>query len=409
MKIIRSSKCSLKFATNKKQEELQTVLKEYGKVVNCFIDIFWDNPVEKRELLKPVVDIPQTWFSARLRKVAAREAIDMVSSVKEVFNWNKQQIQSRIDVLENKIKNTKPDTKENRRNINYWYKKMKIKNMKLNMVQIHKPKHNGKHMNFSSNIANLQTSKTNRFDSWLHLASIGNKIILDLPIKQHKHFNRLNKEGKRLNSYIINKDSVQFCFEIETGSKKEVNRIIGVDTGINALASTSDNRQYGKDIKGCIERSKRCKPGSKGKQKAIRALKQRIDEVAKEVVQEVDLVVVEKLKGLNESSKLKGRLSQNMRSSIGSWNYSYWLMRVQQNCERNRVSFRTVASYNTSRTCPTCGHVDRMNRVGEIFRCQACDYTDNADLVAARNIKNRFVTGKYGSCYKLLNDSILQV
>ncbi len=31
MKIIRSSKCSIKFATNKKKMELSTILTEYGK------------------------------------------------------------------------------------------------------------------------------------------------------------------------------------------------------------------------------------------------------------------------------------------------------------------------------------------------------------------------------------------
>ena len=32
MKIIRSSKCSLKFATDNKKQQLKTVFEEYGKV-----------------------------------------------------------------------------------------------------------------------------------------------------------------------------------------------------------------------------------------------------------------------------------------------------------------------------------------------------------------------------------------
>ena len=44
MKIVRSTKCSTKFATKKKKDELNTVLKEYGKVVNIFISYFWDKP-----------------------------------------------------------------------------------------------------------------------------------------------------------------------------------------------------------------------------------------------------------------------------------------------------------------------------------------------------------------------------
>jgi transposase len=75
-------------------------------------------------------------------------------------------------------------------------------------------------------------------------------------------------------------------------------------------------------------------------------------------------------------------------------------MRLQEQTETNRVSFRTVAPYNTSRHCPSCGHTDSRNRVGEIFKCQACGYSGNADIVAALNIRERFLTGKYGSCYK---------
>lgn len=410
MKITRSTKCSIKFATNKKKTELQSILKEYGKVVNIFIDYFWTNPVDKTKLLKPIVDTPKdTWLSARLRKVAAREALDMVASVKNVFEWNKEQIQNTIDALEKKIKTTQLNTRENRRKINNWHKKLKANKSKISMIQPHKPKHKGIKMSVSCTIGELQKPKkqTKEFDAWLHLASIGNKISLDIPIKFHKHYRELDQKGQQLNSYVITKDSVQFCFERETGPKKEVKNIIGIDTGINALASTSGKQQFGTDIKRLIEKSKRCKKGSKGKQRAINTIKQRINEVAKEVIKDEDLVVVEKLSNLNSNSKLKGRLSKNIRSSIGSWNYAYWLNRLEMNCEENRVSFRTVSPYNTSITCPACNLANSRNRNGEIFKCQACGYTDNADVNAALNIVQRFLTGKYGSCYKPENKAVL--
>ncbi len=404
MKIIRSTKCSTKFATNKKQTELKTILKEYGKVVNVFINHFWINPIDKMQLLKPIVDIPKdTWLTARLRKMAAREALDMVNSVKNVFEWNKEQIQNTINAIERKIKDTEPINKKNRRKINNWHKKLKSLKCKVEMIQPHKPKHKGNRMAVSCTTAELQIPKNNgKFDSWLHLNSIGNKISLNIPINYHKHFRELNNKGKRLNAYVITKDYVQFSFERETGPKKEVKNIVGIDTGINALASTSDNIQFGTNIKELIEKSKRCKHGSKGKQRAINTLKQRINEVAKEVIKNKDLVVVEKLSNLNNNSKLKGRLSKNIRSSIGSWNYSYWLMRLEQKCEENRVSFRTVSPQYTSQMCSKCGHIDRSNRNGEMFKCQKCGHTDNADINAALNILERFVTGKYGFCYKPL-------
>ena len=137
-----------------------------------------------------------------------------------------------------------------------------------------------------------------------------------------KHFRELNNKSVRQNAYVITKDYVQFSFERETGPKKEVKNIVGIDTGINALASTSDRLQFGTGIKDLIEKSKRCQKGSRGKQRAINTIKQRINEVAKQVIQNKNLVVVENLSNLNNNSKLKGRLSKNIRSSIGSWNYA---------------------------------------------------------------------------------------
>jgi putative transposase len=266
------------------------------------------------------------------------------------------------------------------------------------------PIHKGNRIYCSSTIADLQDIKnSNEFDAWLHLQSIGEEIIFDLPIKFHKHFNKLALQGKRLNSYILTEKYVQFSFEIETGPKKSGVNAIGIDTGIKALASINNGAQFGLDTEALIERIKRCAHGSNGQKQARRAFKQRIDEVVQEIVKEfknIDLVVVEALKNLNYKSKLKRRLSKNMRRSIGTWAYRYWLRRLEQACEMNRVHFKSVAPSYTSQTCPSCGHVDRGNRVGQVFRCLSCGHTGNADVCAARNILTRFLTGLYGARYK---------
>ena len=407
MKITRSTKCSLKFMTQTKRLELDGVLVEYGKVVNHFIDLFWNKPISKTELLKDVVNSSDSWLSARLKKVAAREALDMVSSVKSVQESNKEMLTSCITDIKRKINKITLTTRKGRRKVNNLHIKLKKKQNQLAMAAPHKPVHNGDSMRISCTIADLQKPKqADGFDAWLHLASIGNKITLDIPIKFHKHFRELASNGKRCNAYVVTKNYVQFAFERETGSKKDGQKVVGIDTGINALASTSEGKQYGTDIKHFIERSKRCKKGSKGKQRAINALHQRIYEVAKEVVKDADLVVVEKLQGIGRNTKLKGRLSLNMRSSIGSWNYRYWLDKVEMNCEGSRASFRTVLPYFTSQRCPTCNHTDSNNRSGEMFKCQSCGHSGNADLVAALNIRDRFLSGLYGVAYKQKSSSM---
>ena len=145
MKFKRSVKCSIKFATKHKKQELANILAEYGGVCNFFIQHFWKETPNKSELLKDIINLPETWLSFRLRKVAAREAIDMIQAVKR--RWR-----------------NKPS-------------KIKI------------PIHKGARMSASSAIADLQPSKNTTFDAWLHLSSIGNKTIIDIPIKYHRQFN----------------------------------------------------------------------------------------------------------------------------------------------------------------------------------------------------------------------------
>ena len=42
---------------------------------------------------------------------------------------------------------------------------------------------------------------------------------------------------------------------------------------------------------------------------------------------------------------------------------------------------------NTSRTCPSCGHISRDIRKSQAaFACVKCDVADNADLVGAINV-----------------------
>ncbi|MCL2744567.1 MAG: zinc ribbon domain-containing protein, partial [Planctomycetaceae bacterium] len=108
------------------------------------------------------------------------------------------------------------------------------------------------------------------------------------------------------------------------------------------------------------------------------------------------LVVVEQLKNITKNTtQPKRRLGKNIRRSIGAWNVAYWLKRLEMACERNRVSFRTVTSFYTSQTCPACGHCQKENRNGLVFKCLQCGYADNADISASKSILHRHLNGKF--------------
>jgi putative transposase len=52
--------------------------------------------------------------------------------------------------------------------------------------------------------------------------------------------------------------------------------------------------------------------------------------------------------------------------------------------------YLAVPPANTSRECPVCGHTCTDNRKSQsVFLCVACGHTENADLVASKNIRGR--------------------
>lgn len=359
MKINRSVKCSLKFANRRKLQMLDTIRHEYTWVVNGYIDLWWDDTPVKAGLRKDKLDlVVDTWLSQRMKQTAARESVDMIISSKQLAKeCNREPI---------------------------------------------KPVHTGKRMAWTSNTASLILSKTPEFDAWLQIRCVGNGIKLDIPIRFHRQFNKWGECGRRLNSYVVLQDAIQFVFEIETGPKQLPDRCVGVDTGIKKLATLSTGMELGKDIEQIIGKIKRRKHGSKGQSRARAHLRQRVGEIAKEICEVASLVVVEDLRQVNYKTKAKRRLAKNMRRSLGAWTYSYWLNRLQMTTEETNVSFRRVRPYYTSQICNACGHTERSNRNGENFLCRSCGYADDADVNAAKNILERFLTGRYGAGCKAL-------
>ncbi len=368
MKIKRSSKCSLKFLTANKKRQLVEVMEEYSRGVNFFIDIFWLNDFNKKDLTKDGYNLPFTWLSARMKQCAAREALSMCKSNDQ--HRNKSNLELEVErILED-------DTVFNEK------------------VQ---PRHNARRMILSSQIVSIKQGR-NSFDVWIILSSIGNKIKISIPVKKHRHYNQFDS-WKLSSSIVITRTYIQFSFEKEVKSKKESGAVIGMDVGINHLVATSDKEFLGSDIKSLITHIKCKRQGSKAYIRAKKTLKYCMNQVVKEYFNHKDLrlVIVEKLHHLKKSAN--GR-SKEFRKTLSNWNYRELLGIIQKHTENNRVAFRSVNPWKTSQMCPVCNHTRRENRNGENFKCLKCGFSEQADYVGSLNIRNRFLTGRYGACFQ---------
>jgi IS605 OrfB family transposase len=341
--------------TAKKRDTLDEIMDEYSRLTNIFIDDFWGQAYERKDLTKEVTNKPDAWLSARVRQCAAREALGMVDGAREAA----------LTQGEEPIK----------------------------------PIHTGQKMTLSAQCVKIE-DEVNSFDLWMTLSSIGHGLNINIPLKKHRHMNFF-ADWQRSSTVVIHRQYVQFSFEIETGPKVEQGKLIGLDVGINHLLATSEGDLFGSKVKDLINIIKRKQQGSKAYIRAKKTLSYYLHKQVKDFFQAksaLRLVVVERLKELKKGQQ-PGR-GKAFRKTLSNWNYGELLKIIQMRAEENRVFFRSVNPYKTSQQCPHCSHTERGNRSGEKFCCLRCGYSDQADLVGAQNILDRFTSGRYGVAFQ---------
>lgn len=201
---------------------------------------------------------------------------------------------------------------------------------------------------------------------------------------------------------------------------------IGIDVGVSLVAADSNGGQI-KPLDLVRELTKlrlrahqlsRKSKGSKNRAKAkSRLAKQnlRIANMRKDFLHKLSLqyaenqgiVVVEDLKIKNMTKSAKGteekpgknvKQKQGLNRSITqqSWGLFFELLEYKVIARGGR--FIKVDPQHTSQTCNVCGHVSKENRLKqEKFVCKACGHKDNADVNAAKNIRDRGIHGSNAS------------
>ena len=372
MKITRSSKCYFnKWLTQSKMSELNDILKEYARICNYFVETYENEIPEKKkfdllraEQIQSCIQETNSLLTARLIKQAFSEAYGAVQSAKS--------------------------NAERRKDKKYF-----------------RPTFNGKKMVLSECSQEFGIAQsTILFDYNITLKCLrtdkGRGYKISIPLKKHVQFNKWNNIGKVAKSVTITNKYVMFSFEIETGEKKQDGAMVGFDFGMKRLGTLSNGEIIGEDIEKLLRElqgKKRCSKAYYRKKEEIREYINR--EIKKIGFNEVKLIVVEKLKNMKYKMKERGRLSKNIRSVFYNLSYRQVINRIQMLSEECRTVFRSTSPFYTSQECFRCGHIEKGNRLSqELFVCQSCGYTDNADENASKVILKRFTTGTYGSCYK---------
>ena len=96
------------------------------------------------------------------------------------------------------------------------------------------------------------------------------------------------------------------------------------------------------------------------------------------------------LEDLTEMSAEGAKRTRRGRFDISVWSRGELQKHIQEDLEWQLAQVEYVAPEYTSQQCSKCGYVAKENRHGSKFSCKRCGHTENADINAAKNIRERF-------------------
>lgn len=339
----RAVKLSLKFNTERKKRYISNLIREYRRVVNCYIDNIWNSNTSKLNK-KTLTLVQNTRLSERYKSNALKQALNICISTKKAAKATKKTAT--------------------------------------------KPKFNGNPI-LDSKFVNIALNTDISFDIVVRLSTLRKGKRINLVTKKTKPLNKwLSKqEAKMLRGCELSEKYITLWIDIPDQENKPGD-ILAVDQGINKLLTDNLGNKYGTEFKTIRDKIVKRKPGSKRRQKAFRERDNYLNRVINQLPwNQISVLGIEDLKNLKKGKK-KNR-SKNFRKAIAPWTYRQVTTRLQHKCQENRVLLVTVDPKYTSRTCPICNMEHKNNRQGEYFKCIFCGYENDADVVGALNIFDR--------------------
>ncbi len=183
--------------------------------------------------------------------------------------------------------------------------------------------------------------------------------------------------------------------------------VVGVDLGLNRPAVTSQRQFLGsphwKEVDRCYFRIRRKlqSKGTKSAKKHLKKLSQKqmrfhrdADHVlSKRIVQNTPLgatIVFENLTNIRERSDIGKSKKHDTKRRLHGWSFAQLYDFTVYKAQERGIRVGRIDPRHTSQTCSQCGYQHRSNRRSQsFFKCRSCGYSLNADLNAAKNIRDK--------------------
>ncbi|WP_059103955.1 RNA-guided endonuclease TnpB family protein [Shouchella shacheensis] len=214
--------------------------------------------------------------------------------------------------------------------------------------------------------------------------------------------NLIDKHGKWFLHIPMTKDIPQVEDDV-------INQVVGVDLGINFVATTYDSQGKTTFFKGRHIKHKRAKYKQTRKelqQKQTPSARRRLLQIGQREnrwMQDINhciskalvdqygentLFTIENLTGIRQATE---KVRVNDRYQTVSWSFYDLRQKLEYKSLMHQSKVIAVDPKYTSQTCPKCGHTEKANRNKKkhIFCCRTCGYTSNDDRIGAMNLQRK--------------------
>lgn len=231
-------------------------------------------------------------------------------------------------------------------------------------------------------------------DFWLRMSSLEARKSIWLPLSGNPYVSSAGDVSKGIQARKTKRGRWRF----EVVDKRDWDVLVlpkdapkmGLDVGLNVLATTSDGTLYGEHVKPKFDKIYQ-------RIRSVRANRQR--QKLKENSPRLDRLE-SRLTGLvkTETGKIANQLVRQHPDKIfvvedldlsgcrGQKRFAYCAL---QTSLRRKIVVERVNPAYTSQECPSCGYISRRNRSGTRFVCRSCGRKAHADWVGASGVLRR--------------------
>jgi hypothetical protein len=323
------------------------------------------------------------FFSARMRQTLGIIALGKVTSVTEKLRrkqWVIGKIQQKKDtggIVTERDKKTLHNFSEE---LGQWIKEApKVTNFAVNIsrpdsVNLFEVNRLGKGLSQGTEV--------------LRLTLAGKTGTLAIPVPKTKQSKKLEDKGfvKKLTAVALySPTKVGLIYQREGAPKKTEGKTVGADQGISAVLTLSDRQvtdknKHGQSLNDVLKHLGRKKRGSKGFRRSQEHRKNFINWSLNQLnFKDVKTIRLEHLKNVGKGHRTSRFLS--------SWTYPLIKKKLTRISELEGFQIEEVSNKFRSQRCNSCGHVNKANRKGKVFKCRHCGHTADADLNASFNLE----------------------